>query len=119
MAQQGEPNLDQIWDEIVFLEANSVRQGHEEGQGRGRKKDLSSGWNLGIERGQEIASEVGFYQGFAKAWLRIPGALGVTERERKRSQVVLEKLEQLCQQFPNGNNSDCVIFFLNYKMLNH
>lgn len=86
-----------------FAQQNQHQQS---GYQRGLNAGIESGWRdgfvFGLRKGAQIASEIGYYQGFAQTWI----ALLEQSDEKQRKLKALHSLLELTQTFPKENNDD-------------
>jgi hypothetical protein len=59
------------------------------------ERDQKEGFILGVKKGFEIGSEVGFFQSFAQVWIKLVQAQ--SEGQNKKNQKVKSELEKLAQ----------------------
>ncbi|KAJ2692412.1 hypothetical protein H4R19_006156 [Coemansia spiralis] len=61
-------------ERLVDLEEEYEAAGYADGLAAGRSVGLAEGRELGCEHGYDIGRDVGFYRGWAQAWLGIAAA---------------------------------------------
>lgn len=66
---ESEIDIQEAFDSLLVCEDNFVKKAYEEGIVQGEKIGYQEGFDLGHTKGSEIASEIFFYQGFAKSWI--------------------------------------------------
>ena len=59
-------------------------------------RDRSEGFSLGVKKGFEIGSEIGFFESFAKVWLKLVEADSDKKVEKVRKE--LKKLQDLAEK---------------------
>ena len=77
--------------------------GFTRGYSIGEEAGWKDGYSFGIKKGAQIASEVGFYQGFIHAWLTI---LEKDESSKQKKLLALKTLLELIQSFHSNVQED-------------
>lgn len=98
-------DINDLFDEIVFVEDRLISVGYKEGFEKGSQEGKQEGVELGFSKGIEIGQEIGFYVGFTEGWLKH----FTNETENKKSEKVLsslDKLNRLAKDFPSDNLKD-------------
>lgn len=103
---QSEPDINDVFDNIVFIEENLTEQGYAEGFKEGQSTGNSEGYHLGYHRGSELGAELGYYYGITTYYL--------TDKVEKSSKIaaILENLKISIENFPKINDENCDIFEL-------
>ena len=99
---------DNAWNKVVLLDDVSTQEGFQEGEKVRQKKDELEGFHLGLDKGQEIGSELGLYQGFAISWIKVCQRKedSLQTKSVLKARKVLEKLKNSCEEFPSENIED-------------
>ncbi|KAF9235140.1 hypothetical protein BU15DRAFT_51759 [Melanogaster broomeanus] len=96
-------------EELVHLEQTFYDAGYADGAAHGRIHGLIEGRALGREKGFEIWEEIGFYEGFARAWQAVCARRrrgdGGHQDQDQRAVHHIEHLLDLVRQFPTVNPS--------------
>lgn len=71
LKKKGEVDIQEAFDYLVVCEDIFVKQAFEKGRVKGEKTGFQEGFDLGHKKGSDIASEIYFYQGFAKSWVEL------------------------------------------------
>lgn len=105
-------------DRIILSEDYRRREAYDEAFMSGRELGFQQGFPHGLARGASLASEVGFYRGFALAWKAALINAARTNKEItnisrsesaskiERQLVSVEKLLRLAIQFPKENTEE-------------
>ncbi|KAG4072788.1 hypothetical protein HA402_009611 [Bradysia odoriphaga] len=103
---QIEPDINDVFDNIVLIEEKLTEQGYSDGFKDGQASGNSDGFHLGYHRGSELGAELGYYYGITTFYLQ--------NKAEKGSKVagVLVNLKQSLEEFPRTNDEDCDIFEL-------
>lgn len=103
---QPEPDINDVFDNIVFIEEKLTEQGYSEGFKDGQSNGNSDGFHLGYHRGSELGAELGYYYGITSFYLQ--------NKVEKDSKVagILANLKQSLEQFPQTNDENCDILEL-------
>ncbi|XP_037033016.1 protein LTO1 homolog [Bradysia coprophila] len=103
---QIEPDINDVFDNIVFIEEKLTEQGYSDGFKDGQASGNSDGFHLGYHRGSELGAELGYYYGITTCYLQ--------NKVEKGSKVagVLVNLKQSLEEFPQTNDENCDIFEL-------
>lgn len=103
---QTEPDINDVFDDIVFIEEKLTAQGYSEGFKDGQSSGNSEGFHLGYHRGSELGAELGYYYGITTFYLN--------NKVEKTSKVagILETLKVSLEEFPQTNDEICDIFEL-------
>lgn len=101
-----EPDINDVFDDIVFIEEKLTKQGYSEGFEDGKSSGNSEGFHLGYHRGSELGAELGYYYGVTTFHLN-----NKVEKSAKVA-AILENLKVLIEDFPQTNDEDCEIFEL-------
>ena len=95
------PALDKAWDDVFLLEDQAIERGRQEGLEKAHLQRFQECSRLGWQKGQEIGEEIGFYRGFALAW--IITCSSNPSAKRVKAHNVLVKLLELAESFPLDN----------------
>lgn len=103
---QTEPDINDVFDNIVFIEEKLTKQGYSEGFKDGQSSGNSEGFHLGYHRGSELGAELGYYYGITTFYLN--------NKEERTDKVtgILEALKVSLEEFPKTNDETCDIFEL-------
>lgn len=103
---QIDPDINDVFDDIVFIEEKLTEQGYSEGFKDGQSSGNSEGFHLGYHRGSELGAELGYYYGITTFYLN--------SKAEKTTKVAgnLENLKILLEEFPQTNDETCDIFEL-------
>lgn len=103
---RSEPDINDLFDDIVFIEEKLTEQGYSEGFKDGQSAGNSEGFHLGYHRGSELGAELGYYYGIALFYLE--------NKVDQTSKVagILQNLKVLLEEFPQTNDESCDIFEL-------
>ncbi|KAJ6646660.1 putative methyltransferase-like protein 25 [Pseudolycoriella hygida] len=103
---QSEPDINDVFDDIVFIEEKLTEQGYSQGFEDGQSRGNSESFHLGYHRGSELGAELGYYYGITTFYL--------TNKTDKSSKVtgILESLKLSIEEFPQTNDENCDIFEL-------
>lgn len=104
--KQPEPDINDVFDDIVLIEEKLTEQGYSEGFKDGQSAGNSEGFHLGYHRGSELGAELGYYYGVTTYYLQ--------NKVDKSSKVagILENLKVFLEEFPQTNDENCDIFEL-------
>eukprot|EP00118_Oscarella_pearsei_P002740 m.11435 g.11435 ORF g.11435 m.11435 type:complete len:132 (+) comp23317_c0_seq1:16-411(+) len=89
-------DIDRSFEDIFLAEDKIYQKGYDEGYDSGRQQGLEEGRRIGAEKGRILALEVGFYSGFAGAWLESDG-------KKSHAEKALKQLKKLTDDFPLDN----------------
>ena len=98
-------DFDEAWDQILLVEDIESNRGLKDGLEKGRILRSHEGFDLGCKKGREIGEEIGYYQGFCRAWRTSPASKVSTAKEKK-TELTLTKLTDLLDKFPDTNLKD-------------
>lgn len=76
------------------------QMGFKRGYSIGEEAGWRDGYSYGVRRGAQIAAEIGFYQGFVHAWIRI---LEKDESSKQRKLIALKSLLESTRRFHRTN----------------
>lgn len=65
---QGRTNIDNAFDDLIFLEESIIQEGMEQGIEAGKRAGYQDAYKSGHDHGKEIGKEVGFYLGHVIGW---------------------------------------------------
>ncbi|XP_037073007.1 protein LTO1 homolog [Pollicipes pollicipes] len=103
-------DIDKAFDSIVFAEQTELDQGYKEGHEAGCTEARAVGRGLGFQRAAQLASEVGFYGGFAQQALAqlaaADGASDAASQQLRRARPLLLGLTRLIERLPRHNSRD-------------
>jgi len=88
-------DLDEAFDSIILAEEVHRSKGFKVGLRASAQKQVVEGFSLGAQKGFEIGSEVGIYQGFAETWTKVLRAKARLSPKQERALKVLDKILEI------------------------
>ncbi|WVQ81513.1 hypothetical protein IAT38_003637 [Cryptococcus sp. DSM 104549] len=101
-------------EEANHLESTFYKEGYESGAAHGRLHGLFEGRELGREKAWELWEEVGYYEGWAQAWVGVlekkvaKGSSGSGRGKDARALSHAQTLLELIKSFPTTNPSAAI-----------
>ncbi|KAF7496226.1 hypothetical protein SSS_06485 [Sarcoptes scabiei] len=90
------------FEDINLAEQRRHRQmGFTRGYSVGEEAGWRDGYIFGMRKGAQLSAEIGFYQGFAHAWISI---LEREDANKQRKISALNSLLEMTRNFPRTNN---------------
>lgn len=102
---QTETDINDVFDDIVFIEEKLTEKGYTEGFKDGQASGNSEGFHLGYHRGSELGAELGYYYGITTSYL-------LRVEEDSKVAGILVNLKQSLEEFPQTNDENCDVFEL-------
>jgi flagellar biosynthesis/type III secretory pathway protein FliH len=87
---------DDIFDDIIMIEDQLAKTGHEEGVQHGRAQGSADGFQLGYEQGFEVGAELAYYASFVNVLKAV-----IAVRPNQYSARLLMKLLAVLYDFSN------------------
>lgn len=95
-------NYNEDLDDIAFAEQRRHRQmGFTRGYSVGEEAGWRDGYIFGMRKGAQLSAEIGYYQGFAHAWISL---LEREDSNKQRKLNALHSLLDMTRAFPKTNN---------------
>ncbi|XP_013388078.1 oral cancer-overexpressed protein 1-like [Lingula anatina] len=92
-----ELDVNSCFDDIALAENKFQSEGFTEGLQTGRTQGYNEGYMLGKEKGADMATEIGFYDGYTGV---MKSLIEESTNEKTRKLKALESLQDMIQSFP-------------------